>query len=98
MLFQSTRLREARPISSELVDHADMFQSTRLREARLALVSTCGIDKQQFQSTRLREARRKQSRYGLPIFKRFNPRACVRRDPSETDRDSLAGVSIHAPA
>ena len=56
-MFQSTRLREARPGRFAIYTAPWLFQSTRLREARPGdgrrAKSIC-----EFQSTRLREARR----------------------------------------
>ena len=53
----------------------------------------------QFQSTRLREARRSIADHDWLRARRFNPRACVRRDLAAL-RIGIEGetVSIHAPA
>ncbi len=55
------------------------FQSTRLHEARPEHGGQGGAF-HSFQSTRLHEARRHRGRPMQPDQKRFNPRACMRRD------------------
>ncbi len=62
ILFQSTRLREARHMQNPLLARLSWFQSTRLREARHKTShEVIGLD--MFQSTRLREARQSHDDY-----------------------------------
>ena len=64
LLFQSTRLREARPGRPGWRRCPCTFQSTRLREARLATSQQTVSRSPRFQSTRLREARHVLQRIG----------------------------------
>src|SRR5690554_3061368 len=97
LVFQSTRLREARLNNRGYMLAVYLFQSTRLREARrLQLACTGALCL--FQSTRLREARH--LILSLPQdTSSFNPRACVRRDVKlHVSLSYDYRVSIHAPA
>ena len=78
-MFQSTRLREARPRSRASSSPKTAFQSTRLREARHCVTNRIVVVVQ-FQSTRLREARLASPAVGGRKPRCFNPRAYVRRD------------------
>ena len=68
MMFQLTRLREARPVLGVINKPQLVFQLTRLREARRHFQVFC-VSPCVFQLTRLREAR--------PLRKRRIPRLIV---------------------
>ena len=78
VLFQSTRLREARPPPARACQIDLTFQSTRLREARRATGVTM-VARRCFNPRAC--VRRDDTREPVgPIIDGFNPRACVRRD------------------
>ncbi len=79
-----------------LLTQSPPFQSTRLHEARPPPPSMLPA-LPPFQSTRLHEARRP-SPARAASARRFNPRACMRRDLPEDGRRFVTMVSIHAPA
>ncbi len=95
-VFQSTCLREARPLTWDASLVTVAFQSTCLREARLGDLLGPQIDSI-FQSTCLREARLT-TRSPSPGSMNFNPRACVRHDENSDGVVDVLVISIHVPA
>ena len=77
--FQSTPLREGRPLHARAHNDGQLFQSTPLREGRLMVGdkdALCNL----FQSTPLREGRLYFSVIKITTIDGFNPRPYVRGD------------------
>ncbi len=95
-LFQSTRLREARP-ESDLDVLMGEFVSIHAPAGGATVEHRKNQIKILFQSTRLREARPTITFFTSALFC-FNPRACGRRDGKGLSTNDYTDVSIHAPA